>query len=174
MEEKINVVELFGSNVFNDKVMQERLPKKVYRELHKTIDEGKELDPDEYLSRYSNWKDVSSLPYKFAEEPANDEKSKKVEDPTAKGGIVGAYCRAYSIFDVLCELSDVYEEGSLPGRYTYKNGTSSNGVQVIDGKFVYSFHATDPASGKLLNAFDLMRVHRFNDADEKKSFKKMA
>ena len=45
MEEKINVVELFGSNVFNDKVMQERLPKKVYRELHKTIDEGKELDP---------------------------------------------------------------------------------------------------------------------------------
>lgn len=136
--------------------------------------EGKELDPDEYLSRYPNWKDVSSLPYKFAEEPANDEKSKKVEDPTAKGGIVGAYCRAYSIFDVLSELSDVYEEGSLPGRYTYKNGTSSNGVQVIDGKFVYSFHATDPASGKLLNAFDLMRVHRFNDADEKKSFKKMA
>ena len=45
MEKKINVVELFGSNVFNDKVMQERLPKKVYRELHKTIDEGKELDP---------------------------------------------------------------------------------------------------------------------------------
>ena len=44
-KEKINVVELFGSNVFNDKIMQERLPKKVYRELHKTIDEGKELDP---------------------------------------------------------------------------------------------------------------------------------
>lgn len=35
----------FGSNVFNDKIMQERLPKKVYKELHKTIDEGKELDP---------------------------------------------------------------------------------------------------------------------------------
>ena len=44
-KEKINVVELFGSNVFNDKIMQERLPKKVYKELHKTIDEGKELDP---------------------------------------------------------------------------------------------------------------------------------
>ena len=43
--DKINVVELFGSNVFNDKIMQERLPKKVYKELHKTIDEGKELDP---------------------------------------------------------------------------------------------------------------------------------
>ena len=44
-KEKINVVELFGSNVFNDKIMQERLPKKVYKELHKTIDEGKELAP---------------------------------------------------------------------------------------------------------------------------------
>ena len=44
-KEKINVVELLGSNVFNDKIMQERLPKKVYKELHKTIDEGKELDP---------------------------------------------------------------------------------------------------------------------------------
>ena len=44
-KEKITVVELFGSNVFNDKIMQERLPKKVYKELHKTIDEGKELDP---------------------------------------------------------------------------------------------------------------------------------
>ena len=44
-KEKINVVELFGSNVFNDKIMQERLPKKVYKELHKTLDEGKELDP---------------------------------------------------------------------------------------------------------------------------------
>ena len=44
-KEKINVVELFGSNVFNDKIMRERLPKKVYKELHKTIDEGKSWSP---------------------------------------------------------------------------------------------------------------------------------
>lgn len=42
--EKINVAEIFGENVFNDKVMQERLPNKVYRNLKKTIEEGKELD----------------------------------------------------------------------------------------------------------------------------------
>ena len=41
----MNVAELFGQNVFNDKIMRERLPKKVYKELHKTIDDGKELDP---------------------------------------------------------------------------------------------------------------------------------
>lgn len=45
MGEYFNVADIFGENVFSDKVMQERLPKKIYRELHKTIDEGKELDP---------------------------------------------------------------------------------------------------------------------------------
>ena len=44
MSEFTNVAEIFGSNVFNDAVMQERLPKKVYKELMKTIEEGKELD----------------------------------------------------------------------------------------------------------------------------------
>ncbi|MBC5660365.1 glutamine synthetase III [Anaerosacchariphilus sp. NSJ-68] len=44
MSEFTNVAEIFGSNVFNDAVMQERLPKKVYKELKKTIEEGKELD----------------------------------------------------------------------------------------------------------------------------------
>ncbi len=42
--EKINVAEIFGENVFNDTVMQERLPKKVYKNLKKTMEEGKELD----------------------------------------------------------------------------------------------------------------------------------
>lgn len=42
--EPIKVAEIFGENVFNDTVMQERLPKKVYKNLKKTIEEGKELD----------------------------------------------------------------------------------------------------------------------------------
>ena len=43
MSDYTNVTELFGCDVFNDSVMQERLPKKVYKELKKTIEEGKEL-----------------------------------------------------------------------------------------------------------------------------------
>lgn len=46
MEKGINVAEIFGQDVFNDTAMQERLPKKVYKELKKTIEEGKELGPD--------------------------------------------------------------------------------------------------------------------------------
>ena len=45
MSEKMNVAEIFGENVFNDKVMQERLPGKVYTALKKTMEEGRELDP---------------------------------------------------------------------------------------------------------------------------------
>ncbi len=45
MSQYFNVADIFGENVFSDKVMQDRLPKKIYKELHKTIDEGKELDP---------------------------------------------------------------------------------------------------------------------------------
>ncbi len=44
MSEAFNVADIFGKDVFNDSVMQERLPKKVYRDLKKTIEEGKELD----------------------------------------------------------------------------------------------------------------------------------
>ena len=44
MSDYVNVTELFGCDVFNDAVMEERLPKKVYKKLKQTIEEGKELD----------------------------------------------------------------------------------------------------------------------------------
>jgi len=47
-------------------------------------------------------------------------------------------------------------------------------VILYDGKFAYSHHATDPVCGKLLNAFDLVRLHKFGDLEEKASFKAMA
>ena len=51
MGDYINVKEIFGCDVFNDSVMQDRLPKKVYRELKKTIEEGKELSMDGLLRK---------------------------------------------------------------------------------------------------------------------------
>ena len=49
MSEYYNVAEIFGENVFNDAVMQERLPKKVYKKLKEVIGEGKELDLETLL-----------------------------------------------------------------------------------------------------------------------------
>src|SRR5690606_42087061 len=58
-------------------------------------------------------------------------------------------------------LADVYEPAG-EGRYSYIPGTTAAGLVVYeDGKFAYSFHGSDPAGGKLLNAFDLVRVHKF-------------
>ena len=44
MSDYFNVADIFGENVFNDAVMQERLPKKVYKKLHEVMEEGKDLD----------------------------------------------------------------------------------------------------------------------------------
>ena len=44
MSDFINVSEIFGENVFNDSVMQERLPKKVYKKLKEVIQEDREMD----------------------------------------------------------------------------------------------------------------------------------
>ena len=46
MEEFINAADIFGENVFNDSVMQERLPKKIYAKLREIIRDGGDLDLD--------------------------------------------------------------------------------------------------------------------------------
>jgi predicted P-loop ATPase len=90
----------------------------------------------------------------------------------SKKGVVGAFCRTYTIRDVMEKyLSDVYAPSAVDGRFDYIPGEGSAGVVVYDDKFSYSHHATDPAGGWLLNAFDLVRIHKFGD--EKESFKQM-
>ena len=69
-------------------------------------------------------------------------------------------------------MPKVYTPSAYDGRYDYIPGESSAGVVIYDDIFVYSHHATDPASAKLLNAFDLVRIHRFGD--DEKSFQQMA
>jgi len=60
----------------------------------------------------------------------------------------------------------MYEETDVSGRYTYTGGTTQGGAIVYDGDlFLYSHHATDPCSGLLVNAFDLVRLHKYGDQD---------
>ena len=40
-----SIMDIFGTNVFNDKAMRQYLPKSIYYELRKTIEGRKELDP---------------------------------------------------------------------------------------------------------------------------------
>lgn len=128
---------------------------------------GEWLNPDEVLSTYVDWHDVSEWPRSEHEGVVKSKERKKKGDPTAKPGVIGAFCRAYTIEDAIeTFLSDVYEPTANPGRYTYKNGTMSGGLVCYEGKFAQSFHATDPAGGGEWNAFDLVRIHYFGEKDK--------
>lgn len=129
--------------------------------------DGPELDPDAYLSLYDDWTDASTWPVSSRQSEAVRRSISQQADPLTKPGIVGAFCRAYTIEEAIDTfLTDVYAPSAMNGRYDYIPADSSAGVVIYDGKFAYSHHATDPVCGRLLNAFDLVRLHRFRDLDE--------
>lgn len=143
---------------------------------------GVEVDADETLARYKDWHDTSEYPVSSRQKKIVSHALKKQADPLEKNGIIGAFCRAYTVKDAIAEfLQDVYTPSTLTGRYDYIPADSVAGVVVYDDKYAYSHHATDPACGKLCNSFDLVRIHKFGHLDsddsgseKSPSFKEMA
>ena len=129
---------------------------------------GEFLNPDDILSKYENWRDSSQWPVSNRQSTILQNNIKKQADPLEKSGVIGAFCRTYSITDAIdIFLEDIYERSEISGRYDYIPATSSAGVVIYDDKFAYSHHASDVACGKLLNAFDLVRIHKFGHLDDK-------
>lgn len=124
------------------------------------------LDPDDVLATYHNWADVSSWPMSSRVADVVKRTADKQSDPLTKTGIVGAFCRAYSVPEAIEAFIPTYQPCDEPNRYTYTEGSTSAGVVVYDDKFSYSHHGTDPASGQCLNAWDLVRVHKFHSLDD--------
>ena len=132
--------------------------------------EGEPLNPDDVLSRYKDWRDSSEWPVSSRQQNIVQREMRKQADPLIKDGVIGAFCRTYSIEEAIAAfLQDVYQPSAMPGRYDYIPADSQAGVVIYEGKFAYSHHATDPACGKLMNAFDMVRIHRYGDLDEKVS-----
>ena len=131
------------------------------------MEPGEALSADGILKSYVDWHDYNERPLSSrAKEHRLTPHGKKMEDPCEKPGIVGAFCRTYSVTEALTEfLSDVYEPTTQPDRWTFKEGTSACGLVLYDDKFAYSHHATDPICGREVNAFDLVRIHKFGDQD---------
>lgn len=123
------------------------------------------LEPDEVLATYHNWQDVSSWPMSSRVAEVVKKTAAKQKDPLTKGGLVGAFCRAYTIQEAVAEFVPQYAPCDEPGRYTYTEGSTAAGVVIYDDKYSYSHHATDPASGQLVNAWDLVRLHQFAELD---------
>ncbi len=123
---------------------------------------------DGVLAMYGDWRDVAQWHQVPGAEAVERRRLAKQEDPTAKKGVIGAFCRTYSVTQAMEKfLPGIYEETETPGRYTYLGGSTVGGAIVYDGDlFLYSHHATDPCSGQLVNAFDLVRLHKFGEKDE--------
>lgn len=134
-------------------------------EYYFEFQDGPWLDADEILSSYSDWQDINEWPRSSNYDERVQTAIKKQEDPYSKKGIIGVFCRAYSIQEAIeAFLPDVYEEAG-DGRYTYTKGSTAAGLIVYEDKFAYSHHGTDPAGGRLCNAFDLVRIHLFGHLD---------
>lgn len=150
-------------------------------EYYFEFQDGPFLEADYILGLYNDWHDTSEWPTATDSTDVIMQAIKKQEDPEDKKGIIGVFCRTYTIQEAIeTFLSDVYTPAG-EGRYTYINGSTAAGLIVYDDKFAYSHHGTDPAGGRLCNAFDLVRIHKFGHLDtgkekedkDKKSFKAM-
>ena len=140
-----------------------------------TENAGEPLNPDQYLAMYADWRDVSQWPTSVRQSEVIRRSVQQQQDPLEKEGVVGAFCRAYSVEDAISAfLEGVYAPSAVDGRYDYVPADSAAGVVIYGGKWVYSHHASDPAAERLLNAFDLVRIHKFGEMDEKASFKAMS
>lgn len=136
--------------------------------------EGKILNPDEFLADYPMWQDISTLPLTPDELPKNNvQRGRKKKDPTELKGVIGAFCRAYTVQEAIeTYLSDVYEPTDKSNRYSLKSADSKGGLIIYDDKYAFSHHATDIACGRELNAFQLVMLHLFG-SDNNDALKKM-
>ncbi|AMJ40358.1 VapE domain-containing protein [Anaerotignum propionicum] len=126
------------------------------------------LSADGMLGTYENWLNVASWPQVPGEQKLRERSAAKQGDPTEKKGTVGAFCRIYSVVQAMDTfLPGVYAPTEQSDRYTFVGGSTTGGAIIYDDeKFLFSHHASDPCSGQLVNAFDLVRLHLFGEQDD--------
>lgn len=123
---------------------------------------------DGILGLYADWRDIASWPQVPGVQDPHKKLAAKQGDPESKAGVVGAFCRTYDIYKAMDEIiPDTYTPTDIPGRYTFVGGSTTGGAVIYDdGKFLFSHHATDPCGGRLVNSFDLVRLHLFGVLDD--------
>lgn len=127
--------------------------------------DGPPLSVDGVLASYADWRDPSQWPRADDEATPRLFDDRRADDPRQKPGIIGAFCRAYSIEEAIDHFLRAVYDHTRGGRYTYTGGTTTGGLVCYDHLFAYSNHGSDPAHGRLLNAFDLVRVHLYGHLD---------
>lgn len=131
------------------------------------------LNADNVLATYTDWHDQTEWPQVPGVVNKYRTLATKQGDPLEKPGMVGAFCRICAEHGGIPYAMDQFLPGiyepvdNSQDRYTYLGGSTTGGAITYDNdKFLYSHHATDPCSGKLVNAFDLVRLHKFGELDD--------
>ena len=129
---------------------------------------GEPVKKEEVLGLYRDWQNVSEWPTCKTENLLIRKHIAKQGNPLEKNGLIGAFCKTYDIPSAISKfLKGIYVPTDKADRWTYADGSTTGGAVLYDNDtFLYSHHATDPCSGILVNAFDLVRIHKFGDLDE--------
>ena len=103
------------------------------------VQDGAELDPDEYLSHYDDWHDASTWPVSSRQSEVMQHSIAQQADPLTKPGVVGAFCRAYTVeaTNPMPFLSEVPRHCDRPSHYNY--GVRRFYIPGVSG--LYDFHA---------------------------------
>ncbi len=135
---------------------------KPFEEIQTWVNEGPWVDVDKILGEYGDWTDRSLWPRRASGDGVHSEGASV--DPRSKPGIIGAFCRAFTISEAIERFGLPYSPSS-EGRYTYTAGSRPDGCIVYDEDTkLHSHHDTDPARGQS-SAYDLVRLHRFGALD---------
>lgn len=176
-------IELFDNTTFETNRLMFWPSNSIDAEYYAKFQDGEFVKADEILDSYLDWRDTSLWPTADKRIAEINNHIDKQQDPAEKKGIVGFFCKAYSITEAIDTfLKDIYVPTTIEDRYSYVKGSTSAGLMIYNDKFAFSHHGTDPCSGKLCNAFDLIRIHKFGHLDDgqadnnsvnSKSFKSM-
>jgi len=137
--------------------------------------EGNPVNVDEILSTYDNWRDFGEWPVTDQENKLRDNGLSEAEDPFKKKGIMGTFCRQYDIHTAIEKFELPYERTDHEGRYRPEGSTGASGAvvypsEMIEAAFLFSHHESDVVGGMNVNAWDLVRMHKFNDLDTQEEY----
>jgi len=133
------------------------------------LEDWNPLDPDEMLDKYMDYLNIAEFQKPHFISGLNVDRIKKGQISSSKKTkyrIVNAFNTEYTIIEAIDKfLQDEYVKGKHQDRYTYTDGESKDGLVILNDEYAYSHHATDPSQGRLLNAFDIVRIHKFGKQD---------
>jgi P4 family phage/plasmid primase-like protien len=137
-------------------------------DVFKHHNKGMFLDADAILDKYEDWQDFSEWPHSSRVKAVRPS-TKKAEDPLTKKGIIGAFNRTYDIHAAIERFELPYESTDHDNRYSVVGASGPSGAVVYDDVFLYSHHESDVVGQQNVNAWDLVRLHRFGESDASKN-----